>query len=68
MDLMNRVFKPYLNQFMVLFIDDILVYLRRPEEHAHHLREVLGVLRRNELYAKLSKCEFWLEKVALWGI
>ena len=52
---------------MVVFIDDILVYSRIPEEHASHLREFLGVLRKNELYAKLSKCEFWLEKVAFLG-
>ena len=54
---------------MVVFIDDILVYLRTPEEYASHLREVLGILRKNDLYAKLSKCEFRLEKVAfLWCI
>jgi len=57
-DLMNRVFKPYLDQFVVGFIDDILVYSRTLEEHASHLREVLGVLWKNELYTKLSKCEF----------
>ena len=58
MALMNRIFKPYLDRLVVVFIDDILVYLRTPEEHASHLREVLEVLRKNELYAKLSKCEF----------
>jgi len=52
-----------LDQFVVVLIDDILVYSRTPEEHACHLREVLGVLRRNKLYVKLTKCEFWLEKV-----
>jgi len=57
-DLMNRVFKPYLDQFMLVFIDDILIYSRTPEEHTHHLRTTLEVLRRNELYAKFSKCEF----------
>jgi len=67
MDLINRVFKPYLDQFVVVFIDDILVYLRTPEEHSHHLRTTLEVLRRNELYAKLSKCESWLRKVAFLG-
>jgi len=67
MDLINRVFKPYLDKFMVLFIDDILVYLRTPEEHAYHLQEVLEVLRKHTLNAKLKKCEFWLEKVAFLG-
>jgi len=52
---------------MVVFIDDILVYSRTPGEYASHLREVLGVLRKNELYAKLSKYEFWLEKGAFLG-
>jgi len=50
-----------------VFIDDILVYSRAPEEHANHLRKILGVLKRNELYMKLSKCEFWLEKVTFLG-
>ena len=58
MDLMNRVFKPYLDQFLVVFVDDIFVCLRTLGEQASHWREVLGVLRKNELYAKLSKCEF----------
>jgi len=60
-------FKPYLDQFVVVFIDDILIYLRTPVEHTYHLRTVLEVLRRNELHAKLSKCEFWLRKVAFLG-
>jgi len=64
MHLMNRVFKPYLDRFVVVFIDDILVYSWTLEEHACHLREVLGVLWKNELYAKLSKGDFWLGKVA----
>jgi len=67
MDLMNRVFKSYLGKFMVVFIDDILAYLRTPEKHAYHLREVLEVLKKHELYAKLKTCEFWLEKVAFLG-
>ena len=67
MDLLNRVFKPYLDKFMVVFIDDILIYSRTPDEHTHHLQIALEVLRRNELYAKFSKCEFWLEKVAFLG-
>ena len=64
MDLMNRVFKPYLDQFVVAFIDDILIYSKTLEEHTHHLRTVLEVLRRKELYAKFFKCVFWLSKVA----
>ena len=52
---------------MVVFIYDILAYLRTPEEHAYHLREVLEALRKHELYASLKKCEFWLEKVSFLG-
>ena len=55
MDIINRVFKPYLDQFVVVYVDDILIYSRTPEEHTHHLRTALEVLRRNELYAKFSK-------------
>jgi len=55
MDLMNRVFKYYLDKFMVVFIDDILLHLRTPKEHAYHLREVWEVLKKHELYAKLKK-------------
>jgi len=55
MDLMNRVFKSYLIPFIVLFIDDMLIYSRDPEEHAHHLRITLEVLRENKLYVKLKK-------------
>ncbi|KAL9252431.1 Transposon Ty3-G Gag-Pol polyprotein-like protein, partial [Drosera capensis] len=60
MDLMNRVFKPYLDHFVVVFIDDILVYSRDHREHEEHLRTTLKTLRENELYAKFKKCEFWL--------
>ncbi|KAL9255540.1 Retrovirus-related Pol polyprotein from transposon 17.6-like protein [Drosera capensis] len=67
MDLMNRVFKPYLNRFVVVFIDDILVYSRNHQEHQEHLRTILETLRENELYAKLKKCEFWLKKIAFLG-
>ena len=67
MDLMNRVFKPYLDKFVVVFIDDILVFSRSQSEHEEHLRKVLEVLRKNELYAKLKKCEFWLKEVAFLG-
>ncbi|KAL4323301.1 hypothetical protein GQ457_11G033130 [Hibiscus cannabinus] len=58
MDLMNRVFKPYLDKFVVVFIDDILIYSRNKDDHAEHLRIVLQTLREYQLYAKFSKCEF----------
>ena len=67
MDLMNRVFSPFLDRFMIVFIDDILVYSRSEEEHAMHLRMVLQTLREHQLYAKFSKCEFWLDQVAFLG-
>ncbi|KAA3481547.1 DNA/RNA polymerases superfamily protein [Gossypium australe] len=67
MDMMNRVFQPYLDQFVVVFIDDILVYLRTKEEHDSHLRVVLQILREKQLYAKFSKCEFWLKEVTFLG-
>ena len=67
MDLMNRVFKPFLDRFVIVFIDDILVYSRSVEEHEQHLRIVLETLRREQLYAKFSKCEFWLDSVAFLG-
>ena len=67
MDLMNRVFNPYLDQFVIVFIDDILVYSKNVDEHATHLRIVLQTLRDRELYAKFSKCEFWLNKVVFLG-
>ena len=67
MDLMNRVFKPYLDRFVIVFIDDILVYSSNESEHEEHLRIVLGTLRKHQLYAKLSKCEFWLSQVAFLG-
>ena len=67
MDLMNRVFKPFLNQFVIVFIDDILVYSRSEEEHREHLRRVLKVLRAHRLFAKFSKCEFWLSSVSFLG-
>uniref|UniRef100_A0A2N9III7 Reverse transcriptase n=1 Tax=Fagus sylvatica TaxID=28930 RepID=A0A2N9III7_FAGSY len=67
MDLMNRVFQPYLDQFVVVFIDDILIYSKSLEEHEQHLRVVLQTLRDHKLYAKLKKCEFWLESVAFLG-
>ena len=56
MDLMNRVFSPYLDKFVIIFINDILVYLGSPEEHAEHLQTILQILRECQLYAKFSKC------------
>ena len=67
MDLMNRVFSPYLDKFVIVFIDDILVYSGSPKEHAEHLRTVLQILRERQLYVKFSKCQFWLDKVAFLG-
>ena len=67
MDLMNRVFRPFLDRFVIMFIDDILVYSRSDDQHEHHFWMVLQALRENELYAKFSKCEFWLESVGFLG-
>ena len=67
MDLMNRVFKQYLDIFVIVFIDDILVYSRNEEDHVNHLRIVLQVLRDRQLFAKFDKCEFWLRSVAFLG-
>ena len=67
MALMNRVFHPYLDRFVVVFIDDILIYSKTKEDHAEHLRIVLETLRKEKLYGKLIKCDFWLEKVAFLG-
>ncbi|KAH0680945.1 hypothetical protein KY285_022559 [Solanum tuberosum] len=67
MSLMNGVFKPFLDSFVIVFIDDILVYSKSVKEHADHLRSVLGVLGKQKLYAKFSKCEFWLKLVAFMG-
>ena len=63
MNLMNRVCRPMLDRLVIVFINDILVYSRAREQHEEHLHELLGVLRRERLYAKFSKCEFWLEDV-----
>lgn len=65
MDYMNRIFRPYLDQFVVVFLDDILVYSRLIEEHEGHLRLVLQALREKQLFAKLEKCDFWLKEVKL---
>jgi len=67
MDLMNRVFQLYLDQYMVVFIDDILVYSNFHLEHEQHLRVLLQTLRENQLYVKLDKCEFWLQEVVFLG-
>ncbi|GJT29847.1 putative reverse transcriptase domain-containing protein [Tanacetum coccineum] len=67
MDLMNRIFHEYLDKFVIVFIDDILVYSKSEEEHEQHLRIVLEILRQKKLYAKFSKCEFWLQRVAFLG-
>ena len=67
MDLMNRVFRPYLDRFVIVFIDDILVYSRSESEHERHLELVLQMLRRHQLYAKFNKCEFWLSRVGFLG-
>jgi hypothetical protein len=67
MYLMNKVFMEYLDRFVVVFIDDILVFSRMMEKHEEHLRLVLEKLRSNHLYAKFSKCEFWLTEVAFLG-
>ena len=67
MYLMNRVFQIYLDSFVIVFIDDILVYLKNKGEHMDHLRLVLQVLTEHQLFAKYSKCEFWLRSVAFHG-
>ena len=67
MDLMNRVFKSFLDQFIVVFIDDILVYSPDETSHEEHLHLALQTLRENKLYAKFSKCEFWLRSVFFLG-
>ncbi|GJR84184.1 putative reverse transcriptase domain-containing protein [Tanacetum coccineum] len=67
MDLMNRVCKPYLDKFVIVFIDDILIYSRNKEEHANHLRIILELLKKEKLYAKFSKCDFWIHIVQFLG-
>ncbi|GKB03060.1 putative reverse transcriptase domain-containing protein [Tanacetum coccineum] len=67
MDLMNRVCKPYLDKFMIVFIDDILIYSRNKEEHEDHLRIILELLKKEKLYAKFSKCDFWINIVQFLG-
>jgi hypothetical protein len=67
MYLMNKVFMEYLDKFVVVFIDDILIFSKNEEEHDEHLRLVLQKHKKNQLYAKLSKCEFWLKEVSFLG-
>ncbi|GJT68091.1 putative reverse transcriptase domain-containing protein [Tanacetum coccineum] len=67
MDLMNRVCEPYLDKFVIMFIDDILIYSKTQEEHVEYLWLVLGLLKKEKLYAKFSKCEFWLKEVQFLG-
>ena len=67
MDLMNRVFRPYLDKFVMVFIDDILVYSRDEQEYEQHLKIFLQTLREKKLYTNLSKCNFWLKEVSFLG-
>nr|GEW38195.1 putative reverse transcriptase domain-containing protein [Tanacetum cinerariifolium] len=67
MDLMNRVCKPYLDKFVIVFIDDILIYSKSREEHEEHLKIILGLLKKEQLYAKFLKCDFWLDHVQFLG-
>ncbi|XP_073133571.1 uncharacterized mitochondrial protein AtMg00860-like [Henckelia pumila] len=67
MDLMNIVFCDFLDKFVVVFIDDILVYSRSMDEHVFHLCTVLQILRERQMYAKLSKCDFWIDRVFFFG-
>ncbi|GJY86773.1 putative reverse transcriptase domain-containing protein [Tanacetum coccineum] len=67
MNLMNRVCKPYLDKFVIVFIDDILIYSKNKGEHEEHLKLILELLKNEELYAKFSKCEFWIPKVQFLG-
>ncbi|GKF29424.1 putative reverse transcriptase domain-containing protein, partial [Tanacetum coccineum] len=67
MDLMNRVYKPYLDKFVIVFMDDIPIYSKNKQEHEEHIKLILGLLKKEELYAKFSKCEFWIPKVQFLG-
>lgn len=67
MTLMNKVFMEEMDRFVVVFIDNILIYSKSAEEHGQHLRVVLGKLRSNQLYAKFNKCKFWMQRVGYLG-
>ncbi|XP_028065965.1 uncharacterized protein LOC114268932 [Camellia sinensis] len=67
MDLINRVFREFLDKFVVIFVDDILIYSPSEDEHEGHLRSILQLLREHRLYAKYEKCEFWLSEVKFLG-
>ncbi|GJR28686.1 putative reverse transcriptase domain-containing protein [Tanacetum coccineum] len=67
MDLMNRVCKPYLDKFVIVFIDDIVIYSKNKKKHEEHLKAIIELLKKEELYAKFSKCEFWIPKVQFLG-
>ncbi|GJR71531.1 putative reverse transcriptase domain-containing protein, partial [Tanacetum coccineum] len=67
MDLMNRVCKPYLDKFVIVFIDDILIYSKDEKEYEEHLKAILELLKKEQLYAKFSKCKFWIPKVQFLG-
>nr|GEY93786.1 putative reverse transcriptase domain-containing protein [Tanacetum cinerariifolium] len=67
MDLMNWVYKPYMDKFVIVFIDDILIYSKSKQEHEEHLKLILEPLKKEQLYAKFSKCEFWIPKVQFLG-
>nr|GFA12315.1 putative reverse transcriptase domain-containing protein [Tanacetum cinerariifolium] len=67
MDLTNRVCKPYMDKLVIVFIDDILIYSKNEKEHEEHLKAILALLKKEELYAKFSKCEFWIPKVQFLG-
>ena len=66
-DLMHRMFQPYLDQFVMVFVDNVLIYSKLEEEHKGHLRTIIQALRNHQLYAKFSKCEFWLTEVRFLG-
>ena len=67
-DLINRVFKPYLNKFVVTFIEDILIYSKDKEKHVKHFRIIIQIFRKHQLYAMLKRYKFWLNKVIFLGI
>ncbi|WJZ92632.1 hypothetical protein VitviT2T_011617 [Vitis vinifera] len=64
---MNRIYRPYLDHFVVVFVDDILIYSKSLEEHGHHLHLAIQTLREHQLYAKLEKCDFWIQEIQFLG-